>query len=89
MKANATIYVGPNNKLLGLATYMRFPDGYPPHVAEALADNPGLASQFMPWSTFLGLPPPGAIPKTKVSLRKSKTGPPIAGAKPFSTVIRK
>jgi hypothetical protein len=86
MKPGATVYVGPNNKLLGLSTYMRFPEGYPAHIAQALIENPGLATQFMPWSTFLRMPPPGHVPRQKISLTSRKHGPPIAGAKTFSNV---
>jgi len=85
------IYVGPNDKMRGLYTYMRFPAGYPQHIAEALEENPALGALFMPWSRFLKLPPPGHVPRARTKPPAPppgarKLGPPIAGERGFRSV---
>jgi hypothetical protein len=57
------IYTGPNLRKLGLSTYTRFTDGFPPHVKLALERNPGLRRYFVGWKEFVGAVPPGAPPK--------------------------
>jgi hypothetical protein len=57
------IYTGPNIRKLGLSTYTRFRDGFPPHVQLALERNPGLRRYFVEWKEFVRAVPPGAPPK--------------------------
>jgi hypothetical protein len=57
------IYTGPNIRRLGLSTYTRFTDGFPPHVETVLERNPGLRRYFVEWWEFVRAVPPGAPPR--------------------------
>jgi hypothetical protein len=72
-----SVYVGPNNKKLGIHQYQYFVGEYPQHVSAALSANPALANFFMPADEFAkmrapGTPTPSASPK-----QTPRLGPPI------------
>ena len=71
------VYVGENNKRLGLYKYQRYPSDYPAHIAEALAKNPNLKIYFIPWEQFRRGPVPGSVPK-------GKPQPPVRKLPPIS-----
>lgn len=77
---NKSIYVGPNNKKLGLRQWQIFDGGFPQHVSDLLKRIPALGSYFMPYSDFVNRKPPGSSKSDKVSVAKPvvKQGPPIA-----------
>jgi hypothetical protein len=77
MNSNAKIYVGPNNKMLGLYTFMRFPEGFPKHIQDAVDADPVLAARFQPWEFFIKQPPPGAVPRTSKKRVIARALPPI------------
>jgi hypothetical protein len=80
------IYVGPNDKKLGLRQYQTFVGNYPPHVQHALKVNAGLANYFMTLAKFQTLRPPGTPVKRATALNQParkvvRQGPPIKNLK--------
>jgi hypothetical protein len=78
-----SIYVGANEKKLGIRQYQIFAGDYPEHVQSAIKANPGLANLFVPFDVFITQPAPGtpkrpANPVQKVAPRQ---GPPIRNQK--------
>jgi hypothetical protein len=77
-----TIYVGPNDKKLGLRQHQIFIEDHPLHVQAALKANPGLANLFMSFDEFVKRTPPGTpVPSTEVAKSPERQGPPIKNLK--------
>ncbi len=79
----ATIFIGDDNKQLGISHNQIFTGNlpiekgeFPPHVKEAVLANPGLENSFMAFDRYAAIRPLKTVapPPSKVAILK---GPPI------------
>jgi len=72
-----TIYTGPNNPRLGLATYHIYLEQFPENVLAAIKANPGLKRHFVDFEAFVAGRPPGAPPLGEKASVPAVRGTPI------------
>jgi len=73
----SSIYVGPNDKKLGLRQFQIFSGDLPDHVKAALKSSPYLGNFVMPFDQFVNSTPPGTLPARSVAKPTLRQAPPI------------